>query len=313
MQPPVSISKDLVMVGGGHSHALVLRKMGMQPWPADIRLTLITNLADTPYSGMLPFHISGLYDFDTAHIDLRPLTRFANCRLMMDEMVRLDLNDQKIICRDHPPIAYDVLSIDIGSTPSKSKVPGADDYAIPAKPVPNLLKNWKSYLDQLEKELKHSPTKAAVVSIVGGGVGGVEMAFAMHTRLWQLITHYGKDPQQQVKVHIFQRGKHLAKGRNPWTQRMVERLCKERQIEVHTEESVCEVMPDAVRCESGLVVSCDRTFWVTNASAPDFLKPSGLTLTESGFIAVSDTLQTCSHPNVFAAGDIATMVNHPRP
>ena len=78
MQPSVPIRKDLVMVGGGHSHALVLREMGMQPWPADVRLTLITNLADTPYSGMLPCHISGLYDFDTAHIDLRPLTRFAN-------------------------------------------------------------------------------------------------------------------------------------------------------------------------------------------------------------------------------------------
>ena len=312
MHSPVSISKDLVLVGGGHSHALVLRKMGMQPWPADVRLTLITNLADTPYSGMLPCHISGLYDFDTAHIDLRPLTRFANCRLIMDEMVKLDPDGQKVICRNHPPIAYDVLSIDTGSTPSKSHVEGAAQYAIPAKPVPQLLRAWKSYVNTFEKDLKNDPTTAATVSIVGGGVGGVEMAFAMHTRLQQLVESHGKDPQQ-VAVHIFQRGEHLAKGRNRWTQQMVERLCKERQIVVHTEESVCEVMADAVGCESGLVVKCDRTFWVTNASAPPFLQSSGLTLTESGFIAVKDTLQTCSHPNIFAAGDVATMVNYKRP
>ncbi len=313
MQPPVSINKDLVMVGGGHSHALVLRKMGMQPWPANVRLTLITNLADTPYSGMLPCHISGLYDFDTSHIDLRPLTRFANCRLMMDEMVGLDPNGQKIICRDHPPIAYDVLSIDTGSTPSKSQVPGADKYAVPAKPVPHLLRDWQHYLDRLEKDLGSDPKREAVVSIVGGGVGGVEMAFAMHTRLQQLVANYGTDPHRQVKVHIFQRGEHLAKGRNRWTQHKVESLCKEQGIDVHTEESVCEVMADAVRCESGLVVKCDRTFWVTNASAPPFLQSSGLTLTEAGFIAVKDTLQTCSHPNIFAAGDVATMVNYKRP
>ena len=59
MHSTVCLSKDLVLVGGGHSHALVLRKLGMQPWPADVRLTLITNLADTPYSGMLPCHIFG--------------------------------------------------------------------------------------------------------------------------------------------------------------------------------------------------------------------------------------------------------------
>ena len=96
MQSTVPIRKDLFLVGGGHSHALVLRKMGMNPWPADVRITLVTNLADTPYSGMLPCHISGLYDFDTAHIDLRPLTRFANCRLIMDEMVGLDTQNQQV-------------------------------------------------------------------------------------------------------------------------------------------------------------------------------------------------------------------------
>ncbi|MGI8932640.1 MAG: FAD-dependent oxidoreductase, partial [Phormidesmis sp.] len=312
MQSTVSIKKDLVMVAGGHSHALVLRKMGMNPWPGDVRLTLITNLADTPYSGMLPCHISGLYDFDTAHIDLRPLTRFANCRLIMDEMIGLDPDQQQIICNNHPPIAYDTLSIDVGSTPTKSQVPGAAQHAIPAKPVPTLLKAWADYLKQLAKNLDDNLKTTATIAIVGGGVGGVAMSFAMQVRPTQLLTHRDQDPQQ-IAIHIFQRGPHLAKGRNWLTQRMVERMCKERQIRVHTGETVCEVTAKAVRCESGLVVECDRTFWVTNASAPPWLTDSGLTLTDSGFLAVKDTLQTCSHPNIFAAGDVATMVNHPRP
>ena len=311
MQPTVPIQKDLVLVGGGHSHALVLRKMGMNLWPADVRLTLVTNLADTPYSGMLPCHISGLYDFDTAHIDLRPLTRFANCRLIMSEMVGLNVDTRQIFCRDRPPLTYDVLSIDIGSTPTKSKVPGAAEHAIPAKPVPNLLRAWKAYLTDIEQAIKNNSQAVATICIVGGGVGGVEMAFAMQMRLQQMIDSAGGD--KQIAVHIFQRSEHLAKGRNRLTQWMVERLCAEKGIRVHTGETVCEVMADAVRCESGLVVTCDRTFWVTNASAPSWLKETGLTLTNNGFLAVKDTLQTCSHENIFAAGDVATMANHHRP
>ena len=306
------VQKDLILIGGGHSHALVLRKMGMNPWPADVRITLVTNLADTPYSGMLPCHISGLYDFDTAHIDLRPLTRFANCRLIMDEMIGLDTQRQQVICRHHPPLAYDALSIDVGSTPAKSKVPGAAEYAIPAKPVPELLRAWDSYLFSLKKELEADANKVATIGIVGGGVGGVEMAFAMQVRLQQLMQSIGRN-KQQIAVHIFQRSEHLAKGRNRLTQWMVERLCQEKKIVVHTGETVCEVGERTIRCESGLTVECDRTFWVTNASAPPWLKKTDLSLTKEGFLAIKDTLQTCSHQNIFAAGDVATMVNHPRP
>ncbi|MGD1900118.1 MAG: selenide, water dikinase SelD [Phormidesmis sp.] len=307
------ITKNLVLVGGGHSHAIVLRKIGMNPWPANVKLTLITNLADTPYSGMLPCHISGLYDFDTAHIDLRPLTRFANCQLIMDQMVGLDPEKRRVICRDHPPIAYDTLSIDIGSTPTQSQVPGAAEYAIAAKPVPALLRAWAAYLKGLERQLTEAPGTSATIAIVGGGVGGVELAFAMQVRLWELVGKYSKTPQQQVTVHIFHRGMNLAKGRNVRTQAMVERLCHQRGIQVHTEEGVAKVSAHAVRTQSGQVIACDRTFWVTNASAPPWLTNSSLTLTPDGFIAVKDTLQTVSHPNIFAAGDVATMVNHKRP
>lgn len=306
MQTAVPIHTDLVLVGGGHSHAIVLRRLGMQPLPSGVQLTLITNLTDTPYSGMLPCHISGRYDFDTAHIDLRPLTRFAQCRLFMDEMVGLDLDNQRVLCRRHPPVAYDLLSLDIGSTPTVAAVPGAAENAIAAKPVPHLLQAWQTYLDTLAAQ----PT--ATIGIVGGGVGGVELALNMQARLWQLMEQQGL-PCSKVVVHLFHRGSQLATGRNRLTQWLLARKFRDRGIHTHLNESVCAVEPGRVICESGLTVECDRVFWVTNAAAPEWIADTGLATDSKGFIAVEDTLQSCSHPNIFAAGDIATMVNYNRP
>ena len=304
MQTATSIHTELFFIGGGHTHAIVLRKIGMQGLPAGVRLTLITNLVDTPYSGMLPCHISGLYDFDQSHIDLRPLTRFANCRLIMDEVVGIDADQQLIHCRHHPPMKYDALSIDIGSTPGTVSVPGAKEYAIPAKPVPNLLQAWQRYLQGLER------TSTATIGIVGGGVGGVELALNMQMRLQQIVG-------AAANIHVFHRGARLATGRSRATQRQLTKIFRDRTIHTHLSESVCAVEPVAgavqVRCESGLRVACDRVFWVTNASAAPWLTHTGLSTDKDGFILVKDTLQTLSHPNVFAVGDVATMINHPRP
>ncbi|MEW6496938.1 MAG: selenide, water dikinase SelD, partial [Cyanobacteriota bacterium] len=114
-------------------------------------------------------------------------------------------------------------------------------------------------------------------------------------------------------IHLFQRGSELMPNHSPWVRRHLYNLLMSRGIQVHLEETVSEVLPDKIRCESGLTVECDYTFWVTNASAPDWIEASGLKTDSDGFILVSDTLQSLSHPHIFAAGDIATMLNHPRP
>ena len=312
MQVEQPIVKDLVFVGGGHTHAIVLRKFGMKPLPG-VRLTLITNLVDTPYSGMLPCHISGLYDFDASHIDLRPLSRFAHCQLLMDTAVNIDVDNQRVICAHHPPVAYDALSIDTGSTPATLSVPGAAEFAIPAKPVPKLLQAWNQYLE----EVRQAPPGPIAIALVGGGVGGVELALNMQVRLWGLLDELGRS-RQDLSMHLFHRGAEIANGRNHSTRKLLHRRFIERGICLHLAESVCavEAMSEGhrlVRCESGLTTVCDRVFWVTNAAAPNWIRDTGLTMDEAGFILVEDTLQSVSHPNIFAAGDIATMKNHHRP
>jgi selenide, water dikinase len=81
--------KDLVLVGGGHSHAMALKMLGMEPIPG-VQITLIARDIDTPYSGMLPGYIEGIYTKDECYIDLNRLCRFADARLLHCSACKLD-------------------------------------------------------------------------------------------------------------------------------------------------------------------------------------------------------------------------------
>ncbi|MBD2771908.1 FAD-dependent oxidoreductase [Iningainema tapete] len=300
MQQSQPIVKDLVLIGGGHSHAIVLLMFGMNPLPS-VRLTLITENYNTQYSGMLPGHIAGFYTHDECHIDLRRLANFAQAQLYLDKVIGLDLEQNKVLCAHLPAVSFDLLSVDIGSTPATISVSGATEYAIPAKPVGKLLEHW----DQICRDAKF---RVSTIGIVGGGAGGVELALSMQANL-----HRNLGDERVVEVHLFQKDAELMPHYHPSARRQVKQILQQRGIQLHLGEKVCQVEPHQVRCESGLTVECDRIFWVTQASAPQWLKQAGLATDDLGFILVQDTLQSLSHPQVFAAGDIATMINHPRP
>ncbi len=83
------------MVGGGHSHVIFLRMLGMKPVPG-LKTTLISPDTRTPYSGMLPGLIAGHYGEDEVYIDLVPLCRFAGVDFIQSEVGGVNLSEQTV-------------------------------------------------------------------------------------------------------------------------------------------------------------------------------------------------------------------------
>ena len=303
---PQPVVKDLVLVGGGHSHIAVLRRFGMRPMPG-VRLTLICRDIDTPYSGMLPGLVAGHYTFDEAHIDLGPLCRFAGARFYHDEVVGLDLTHQLVNCRTHPPVSYDLLSLDIGSTPRTSDVPGADGNVVPVKPINRFVARWQQMLDRI---LAHQGN--LTIGVVGAGAGGVEVLLAAQYRLRQCLRKEGRN-DDHISYLLFCATHDILPSYNARTRHIFERVLRERRVHVVAGSPVVEVAPGRLTTAQGTHYALDEIVWATAAGAAPWIAASGLRVDAEGFVAVGDTLQSLSHPNVFAAGDIAAMLRHPRP
>ncbi len=297
---------DLVLIGGGHSHVAVLRRFGMKPVPG-VRLTLIARDVHTPYSGMLPGYIAGHYGFDEVHIDLEPLARFAGARLLCAEATGLDLANRRVLCRDRPPVAYDLLSINTGSTPGLADVPGAAGRVVPVKPIAGFVAHWQRLSERVLAE-----DRPLSIGVVGAGAGGVEILLCVHHRLGRRLAEHGRRAGH-LSFHLVSGTDELLPSHNPQTRARFARVLKERGVHVHPGHLVVEVDGAGVRCANGARIALDEILWVTSARPAPWLEEAGLEVDQAGFVMVDDALRSVSQPAVFAAGDVATIVGAPRP
>jgi len=297
------IARELVLVGGGHTHVIFLRMLGMNPVPG-LKTTLISPDTRTPYSGMLPGLVAGHYHEDEVYIDLVPLCRFAGVDFVQSEVGAVDLDAQTVALSvapsGRPAVHYDLLSLDIGSTPSLD-ASISDSDVIPVKPISTFLARWKSFVERFESE------GVSDIGFVGAGAGGIELCLAVQHFLSE------KFPDRAFRTHLFTEGKTILSAFSSSTRIRFERLLAARNIQVHREFRATSASGGLLVSGDERTVRLDEIFWVTQAGAPSWPAESGLDVDAAGFIKVGDTLQTLTSRNIFAVGDCARMVNYPRP
>lgn len=296
---PIPLTRDLVLIGGGHTHALVLKRWAMKPLPG-VRLTLISPTPTTPYTGMLPGHIAGHYPREALDIDLVRLARFAGARLVLSPAEGIDREAGRVHVHGRAPLAYDVLSIDIGITAQMPSLPGFSAFAVPAKPLDQFATAWERQV--AAGMVRPGPTH---LGVIGGGVAGVELAFAMVHRLRAA-------GETEVTCRLFEAGPQALPEIGPQARSALLKHLKRFDIELHTEARVASVEEGALTLESGQTHQADFITGAAGAKPHAWLAETGLDL-EKGFICVGPSLRSTNDEQVFAVGDCAHLTHAPRP
>ena len=279
----------VVLAGGGHTHALLLKTLQKQPLPC--QLVLLSSTRYTPYSGMLPGVIAGVYQPEEAHIDLKALAERCGCDFIEGEISGLDADNQEIKTLQGQTVTYDALSINTGSTQNRI-IDGPDCISI--KPV-NTFLPWLSetFPERLNKfEQKSQPFNLV---IVGGGAAGVEVAMALQKR-------FSDNPL--LAVHLLTSGG-VVPGHPEAVRQLVNQELINKGIQVHNGFQVAAVHDHCITAVSGQQLPYDQAVLATPASPAPWPALSGLSTDLAGFVRVNRFLQSCSHNNVFACGDIA--------
>lgn len=290
MKQQIPFTRDLVLIGGGHTHALVLRSWGMNPLPG-VRLTVINPGPTAPYSGMLPGFVAGHYTRDELDIDLVKLARFAGARLINGRAVAMDPAAKTITVPNRPPVAYDVAAIDVGITSEMPRLRGFAHHGIPAKPLGTFATRWDAF---------RATAKQPKVAVIGGGVAGAELAMAM--------AHALRD--RTPEVSLIDRGRVL-EGFNPPARSRLMAALSELGVTCVEDADVIEVVAHGVCLADGRTIASEFTTGAAGARPHDWIADIGLDL-HDGFLTVGPTLQT-SDPDVFAVGDCAHLSHDPRP
>ncbi|WP_052700983.1 FAD-dependent oxidoreductase [Loktanella sp. S4079] len=282
--------KNIVLVGGGHTHALVLRMWARDPIPG-ARLTVINPGSMAAYSGMLPGYVAGHYQAQDLHIDLGRLANLSGATFVDGRAQGLDLQSKSIALADGRKVSYDVASIDIGVTSDMPSLAGFAEHAAGAKPLGRFATKWDHYR-------RHASVPR--VAVIGGGVAGVELALAM--------AHAFRDRAAQIT--ILDRDGLLA-GFGGRARRHMRNALNHANVKVIENVILTEVVKDAVRLADGQQIASDFTVGAAGARPQEWLRQTGLSL-HNGYIAIAPDLRS-SDPCIFAVGDCAHMTETPRP
>ncbi|MGY6548584.1 MAG: FAD-dependent oxidoreductase [Roseinatronobacter sp.] len=299
-------ARTVVLIGGGHTHALLLHELARAPLP-DVALHVINPGPSAPYTGMLPGFIAGHYARAELEIDLARLARRVDAQLHLDRCIGLDPQTRQIALQGGGRLGYDLVSVDIGITSDLPALPGYREHAVSAKPLGAYADRWSDWCAQIESEAEAGAGARAGAGaqairsvVIGGGVAGVELALAQAHRL----------RRRQPRITLIEADR-LLPGVGPRARARLIAHLEQAGVQVIEGARVIRIGPDSVTLEDGRIIASGFTLGATGSRPQDWLRDTGLALT-GGFITVDADLRSITAPQVFAVGDCAHMRHAPR-
>ncbi len=279
---------DLVLVGGGHANLSVLADRVRKGSTYGARAALITPSRFLTYSGMVPGWIAGHYGLNRGQVDLLRLAERAETEFVLGRCSGIGPDGHTCLLEQGAPLPFRWASIDTGGSGQASNLLGEDPRLIDVRPMDD-------FVARLDQWRGAYPTGGKRVAVLGGGAGGVELAFAMRNMAGIAVPH---------KVQLVTGGGGLLPGFAPRLRRLALRELARQGVELET--------GDALLGDGRLMIAArslepvDLIIAALGSGAPGWPRASGLAVDAAGFIAVDEHQRSLSHPHILAAGDVAS-------
>ncbi|MDA7087498.1 FAD-dependent oxidoreductase [Pseudomonas sp. SA3-5] len=271
---------DLILIGAGHAHLGVLRRWARLERPPG-RIALLSAGHEAWYSGMLPGLLAGRHVAADCRIELAPLCRAAKVELIIGEAEALSAMQRQVQLSDGRGLNAEWLSLNVGARVACPPQQGAGMQVLAVKPFADFLSGWQNW--------QADPQPLA---ILGGGAAGVELALALANQVPQLA--------------LFCRGPLLAGHSAGLRLRALGHL-HQRRVRVREDCPISRIDGDCLISGAAPVWRGPRLLLASGAQALPWLAQSGLDCDAAGFVQIATTLQSHTHPHIFAVGDCASL------
>ncbi len=272
----------LVLVGAGHAHLHLLRNASRLA-RAGIR-TILVAPAWFDYSGAASAIAAGARDPAEGRIDVAALARKASVEHRACLVTDVDLTARTVTTSDGSRIAWDLVSLNIGSIAGGPLAAAGSAEVVRVKPL--------SDLARLRERLAHPPAgRGHRITVIGAGPSGIELA-----------AHLAERPDTE-RVHLLEAGHRVGAFLPGRAADRVVALLEARGVRIVPDAEIERVAADVVLLGDGTRLPHDTAILATGLAPPPLATRSPLG-GPAGF-PVRATLQHRDHDDVYAAGDCA--------
>lgn len=277
---------DLLLIGGGHANVAVLADWARGGVPDGLRAALVTPRPFLTYSGMIPGWITGDYVLEETRVDLAALAARAGVELVLGRCTALDPERRLCTLEGGESIAFRHAAVDCGGVGQGARVLGEDPRLLDVRPM-------DAFAERLARWREDNRTGARRIAMLGGGAGGVELAFALRNMA-------GRAEPCEVMLVAGEGG--VLPGFAPRLERLAARELARQGIAVVTADA--RVIEGRLHAAGRSLEPLDLVVAALGSAAPAWPAQGGLACDAAGFILVDRHHRSLSHPHILAAGDV---------
>jgi NADH dehydrogenase len=282
---------------------------------ADARITLVDRTNHHLFQPLL-YQVAtcGLSAPDIAQPVRAILSKRPDITVLLDQAADFDLA-QKQVRLAKKSLAYDYLVLAMGGQTAYFGHPEWEQFAPGLKTLDDALRIRSQILLAFEKAENEGDRaehdRLLTIVIVGGGPTGVELAGAF-AELTRTVLHrdFRRIDPTQARIILIEGSPAVLSNLPPDLSASAQRQLEALGVQVRSRTRVKNIRAGEVELDNGEIIRTANILWAAGVSTTPVTQKLGVELDKTGRIKVNPDLSLPGHPEIFAIGDLALVLQH---